>query len=181
MRIIGGRYGGRRVQPPKRIPARPTTDIAKEGLFNILNNHLDYEEIKMLDLFGGTGCISYEFASRGCPDITLIELDGRSIKFIQATASTFEFPIRVLKMDVFRFMETTHETFDFIFAGPPYALSNLREIPDIVQTQGLLKPDGWFIMEHNPNHNFDEHAHFFRKRNYGSTIFSFFSHEKQEK
>ncbi len=129
----------------------------------------------MLDLFGGTGCISYEFASRGCPDITLVELDSKSIRFINETAKSFDFPIKVLKTDVFRFIESTHEKFDFIFAGPPYALNRLRDIPDLVDSKGLLTPEGWFIMEHNPNHNFDEHPRFFRKRNYGSTIFSFFN------
>lgn len=177
MRIVGGKNSGFKFEPPKNIPARPTTDIAKEGLFNILNNTFDFSNLKILDLFGGTGSISYEFASRGCPDITLVELDKRSLFFIEQTIERLEFPIKAIKSDVFKFMATCTEQYDLIFAGPPYPLPNLHTLPDLIFSYDLLKPDSWFILEHNPNHNFDQHARFLQKRNYGTTIFSIFESE----
>ncbi len=181
MRIIGGKHGGRRITPPRRIPARPTTDIAKEGLFNILNNYIDFEEVKFLDLFGGTGCISYEFASRGCEDITLIELDVKSLRFIKETSDKLNMNINALRMNVFKYIDICKDSYDMIFAGPPYALKNLPEIPDLIFSKGLLKKGGTFIMEHNPNHNFEDHPNFEKKRNYGSTIFAFFKNIETDK
>ncbi len=179
MRIIGGKNKGYRFTPPRRTPARPTTDIAKEGLFNILNNVYDLTNVKYLDLFGGTGSISYEFASRGCTDITLVEKDRGNILFIQKISQELGFPIQALRMDVFKFVEKSNEKYDIIFAGPPYPLPNLNTIPDLVFKYELLGPEAWLILEHNPNHNFDDHPRFLRKRNYGSTIFSIFE-EKPE-
>ncbi len=180
MRIIGGEHRGFRFTPPKKTPARPTTDIAKEGLFNILNNRYYFDEVKFLDIFGGTGSISYEFASRGCLDITLVEIDRKNIAFINEIAQKLEMPITALRMDVFKFIEQCNEQYDLIFAGPPYPLKTLATIPDKVLEHNLLKEEGRLIMEHNPNHNFDEHPHFVEKRNYGTTIFSFFSQAKRE-
>lgn len=174
MRIIGGKHSGYRFTPPNNIPARPTTDIAKESLFNVLNNIFDFENMIALDLFGGTGSISYELASRGCTDITLVELDKRSIDFIQKTTTALLLPITVIKGDVFKYIATAHRQFNFIFAGPPYPLPNLHTIPDQIFQHQLLQPDGWFILEHNPHHNFDNHPKFLQKRNYGTTIFSIF-------
>ncbi len=174
MRIIGGKHKGLRFHPPKNIPARPTTDIAKEGLFNILYNTFNFDSIKVLDLFGGTGSISYELASRGCTDITLVELDKRSLFFIKKTAADMEFNIKPVKADVFKFMDKCTQQFNLIFAGPPYPLPNLDTIPDLVFKNELLTPEGWLVLEHNPKHNFDEHPKFLRKRNYGTTIFSIF-------
>lgn len=174
MRVIGGSLKGRRFQPPAVIPARPTTDFAKEGLFNILINRFDMEDIRFLDLFGGTGSISYEMGSRGCTDLTLVEKDAKLVKFIRHQAEEFGLPIQVQPMDVFAYIAATKNTYHLIFAGPPYPLPNLDEIPDQVFSHGLLAPEGWLVLEHNPNHNFDDHPRFMRKRNYGTTIFSIF-------
>lgn len=179
MRIISGAKKGLRFNPPSNIPTRPTTDFAKEGLFNLLNNYYNFENIKFLDLFGGTGSISYEFASRGCTDITNIEKFPKCANFIKKTAEEMEFKgFQSLCMDVFSYIKTCSQTYDIIFAGPPYALENLNAIPDIVIEKKLIEGSGWFIMEHNPNHNFDLHPNFHMKRNYGDTIFSIFINEK---
>jgi 16S rRNA (guanine(966)-N(2))-methyltransferase RsmD len=181
MRIIGGKLKGIRFQPPQNIPTRPTTDFAKEGLFNIINNSFNFENIKVLDLFGGTGSISYEFASRGCDDITTIEIFPKCAAFIKKTASEHKLTgIKVLQMDVFDFMQNCHQQFDVIFAGPPYPLENLATIPDLVFQYNLVEGEGWFILEHNPNHNFDDHPHFMKSRNYGTTIFSVFGNERRK-
>lgn len=175
MRIIGGNLKAIRFSPPKNIPTRPTTDFAKEGLFNTLNNVFNFDKIRVLDLFGGTGSISYEFASRGCKDITTVEIFPKCADFIKKTATEHNLSaIKVLKMDVFDFIKTSHQQFDFIFAGPPYPLPTLNTIPDLIFEFDLLEGKGWFIMEHNPNHNFEKHPHFFKSKNYGTTIFSIF-------
>ena len=174
MRIIGGTHKGLKFTPPKNIPARPTTDIAKEGLFNIINNNFYFDSLKALDLFGGTGSISYELASRGCSDITTVELDKRSVAFIQKTTKFMDFPINIIRLDVFKFIKKTTDKYDFIFAGPPYPLSNLDTIPDLIFEKELLAPNGWLVLEHNPHHNFDKHPYFIRQRNYGTTIFTIF-------
>jgi len=175
MRIIGGKNKGHKFYPPKKKPARPTTNIAKEGLFNILNNNFYFEDVVYLDLFGGTGSISYEMASRGCENITLIERHYPNINFIKETASKLDFKITALKMDVFKFIKTTNLKFDLIFAGPPYPLKNIPDLPELVLEFGLLKDeDSWFVLEHNPDHSFEAHSNFLRVKNYGSTIFSFF-------
>ena len=177
MRIISGKFKGRRFHPPAdNWPTRPTTDFAKEGLFNILQNHLDFEELKVLDLFGGTGNHSYEFISRGCVDVTYVDKFRGCVKFVNQTAEKLEIQsfIKIVQSDVFKFMERTPEKFDYIFAGPPYPLPTLDTIPGKIFEHGLLKPGGWFVMEHNPNHDFEDEPHFFQVRNYGKTLFSFF-------
>ncbi|MGB1241616.1 MAG: RsmD family RNA methyltransferase [Chitinophagales bacterium] len=174
MRIIGGKHKGYRFTPPKKTPARPTTDRAKEALFNILYNTFDFEYTKVLDLFGGTGSLSYEFASRGCKDITLVEIDKGNIRFIHRIVEKLEFPIRIVQLDVFKFMRTNPLQYDLIFAGPPYPLPNLDSIPDKIFEHNVIAPEGWLVLEHNPKHNFDDHPHFLEKRNYGTTIFSIF-------
>ncbi len=177
MRIIGGHFKGRKFYPPaKNWPTRPTTDFAKEGLFNILANHLDFESLKVLDLFGGTGSHSYEFISRGCRDVTYVDKFGPAVRFVQQTAQTLEMTgaIRIVKADVFKFARHCDDQFDYIFAGPPYPLPNIPEIPDLIFAEGLLVPGGWLVLEHNPRHEFQDHPHFLQVRNYGTTIFSFF-------
>jgi len=174
MRIVGGNNRGYRFTPPKKTPARPTTDIAKEGLFNILNNRYYFDDVKFLDLFGGTGSISFEFASRGCEDITNVEIDRKNVEFIKEISEKLSFPIEVIRMDVFKYIETSTQQFDLIFAGPPYPLKTLNTIPDKVIDNKLLRAEGRLIMEHNPNHNFEKHPNFVESRNYGSTIFAFF-------
>lgn len=178
MRIIGGQFKGHRFSPPRKTPARPTTDIAKEGLFNIINNNFDFEEINFLDLFGGTGSISYEFASRGCKDITLVEIDRGNINFIKQMSEKLDLPIETCRIDVFKYIKTCDRQFDLIFAGPPYPLKTLPTIPDKVLEFNLLKDEGVLIMEHNPNHDFSKHKNFIHSRNYGSTIFAFFRSNK---
>ncbi|MFZ1526213.1 MAG: RsmD family RNA methyltransferase [Saprospiraceae bacterium] len=177
MRIIGGFFKGRRFIPPaKNWPTRPTTDFAKEGLFNILNNKIDFEEVIMLDLFGGTGNHSYEFISRGCTNVTYVDKFQGCIDFVQKTAGELkiEDKIKIIRSDVFRFLQSNIRQFDYIFAGPPYPLPNLNTIPDVIFQTETLAPDGLFVMEHNPNHDFKSHNRFVEARNYGTTIFSFF-------
>ena len=176
MRIISGIHGGRRISPPAKMPCtRPTTDIAKEGLFNILQNNLEIDELKVLDLFGGTGCISYELASRGAPDITIVEKDTKMYDFIKKTSAELGFEnFTVVKSDVFRFIESTTQQYNFIFAGPPYALATIDELPIKVFEKHLLKPGGWFVLEHTPRNNYKKFEQYKTERNYGTTIFSIF-------
>lgn len=176
MRIVGGSFGGRRFSPPARIPARPTTEVAKEGLFNMLNNIIDLEGVKTLDIFGGTGSISYELASRGATDLTLIERDPTTIDFIKKTVKELgiEDMLRVIRGDVFKFIKTCTEQYNFIFAGPPYALVNIDDLPLLVFEKQLLLPDGIFVLEHTPRNDYQKHPNFFRMKNYGTTVFSFF-------
>lgn len=179
MRIIGGKFKGRRFYPPAdKWPTRPTTDFAKEGLFNMLNNRLDFEQTVMLDLFGGTGNHSYEFISRGCTDVTYVDKFPACVLFVKKIAQDLGITdhIRIVKADVFRFVESSTRQYDYIFAGPPYALPLIDQIPDLIFKYGLLKEDGLFVMEHNPNHSFRQNGHFLEERNYGTTIFSFFAH-----
>jgi 16S rRNA (guanine966-N2)-methyltransferase len=176
MRIIGGELGGRRVHPPAKMPhTRPTTDIAKEGLFNILENNMDLSALRTLDLFGGTGSISYELASRGVRDLTVVEKDPAMFAFIQKSAAELGLEnYKVVRMDVFRFMDQCKETFDLIFAGPPYALSNIDDLPKIVVGKKLLNDKGWFVLEHTPRNNYEGYPLFVTQRNYGTTVFSIF-------
>ena len=153
----------------------PTTDIAKEGLFNIIQNNLDFENIKTLDLFGGTGSISYELASRGAKDLTVIEKDLAMYEFIKNQSQQLRIEnFKVIKMDVFKFLEQCNETFDFIFAGPPYALQNIDELPVLIEQKKLLNQQGWFVLEHTPRNEFSNYSMFLKQRNYGTTIFSIF-------
>lgn len=182
MRIISGDLGGRKINPPSKMPyTRPTTDIAKEGLFNILQNNLDFEELKTLDLFGGTGSISYELASRGVQDLTVVEKDTQMFSFIKKTAEALGLKnFNVVKSDVFRFIENCTEQFDFIFAGPPYALQTIDDLPGLVFEKKLLKQGGWFILEHTPRNNYETFPFFKSARNYGTTVFSIFVNEPKD-
>jgi len=158
---------------------RPTTDIAKEGLFNILENNLVIEGMKTLDMFGGTGSISYELASRGATDITIIEKDHTMYEFIKKTSEAFGLTqFKVIKTDVFRFLKHCTEQFDFIFAGPPYALINIDDIPKLVVERNLLKNNGWFVLEHTPRNHYEGYPLFVSQRNYGTTVFSIFVNKK---
>jgi len=177
MRIISGKYGGRRLKPPANMPhTRPTTDVAKEGLFNILQNRISLDDIKTLDLFGGTGAITYELASRGASDITIVEKDGVMHDFIKKNISLLGIEnAKVLKMDIFNFLATCVEEYDFIFAGPPYALGNIDDIPSIIIEKKLIADGGFFVLEHTPRNIYENTAGFSFARNYGTTIFSFFT------
>ncbi|HFA48101.1 MAG TPA: methyltransferase domain-containing protein [Bacteroidetes bacterium] len=177
MRIVSGQFKGRRFHPPAdKWPTRPTTDFAKEGLFNILANQLDFAGLKVLDLFAGTGNLSYEFISRGCTDLTYVERFRGCVKFAEQTAKTLDIEplIKIVRSDVFKFIKRTPEQFDFIFADPPYDLPSIDTIPDLVFEHQLLKENGWFVLEHGPKNDYQEHPHFVHKRKYGHTVFSFF-------
>jgi 16S rRNA (guanine(966)-N(2))-methyltransferase RsmD len=176
MRIIGGEHGGRKINPPSKMPhTRPTTDIAKEGLFNIIENNLDISTLKSLDLFGGTGSISYELASRGATDLTVVEKDPAMYEYIKKKAHELAFEnFKVIKTDVFRFIQQCHEKFDFIFAGPPYALANIDDIPKLIFEKQLLNPKGWLVLEHTPRNDYKNFPFYATERNYGTTIFSIF-------
>ena len=175
MRIISGKYKGRTIPVRKNFPSRPTTDFAKENIFNVLSNQFYFEDISVLDLFAGTGSISYEFASRGCRKVVSIERDYQSFYFIRSTASELNIPaVKVIKTDVFRYLENCDEQFDVIFADPPYDLKSLDEIPEKVLKTNILKKGGWFILEHGKNHQFNNNQHLFNKRVYGSVHFSIF-------
>lgn len=176
MRIISGKYKGRRINPPAKMPyTRPTTDIAKEGLFNIIINNLDIPSLKTLDLFGGTGSISYELASRGAEELTIVEKDPAMFNFIQTNIASLGIDnMKAIKMDVFTFLKQANEKYDFIFAGPPYALKNIEDLPELIFGNELLETEGWFVLEHTPVNDFSEHPFFRTKRNYGTTVFSIF-------
>lgn len=175
MRIISGKFGGRSFQPPANMPyTRPTTDIAKEGLFNIIQNNIEIEGIKTLDLFGGTGSITYELASRGAADQTIVEKDTQMSSFISTMCKKLDIDVKLVKMDVFRFIEQCNEQFDFIFAGPPYALGTIDELPKLIVEKKLLKEGGWFVLEHTPRNSYKNYPLFKAERNYGTTVFSIF-------
>jgi len=175
MRIIAGELGGRRFNPPSKMPyTRPTTDIAKEGLFNILENNLELSEVKTLDLFGGTGSISYELASRGATDLTVVEKDVAMYEFIKKTSKELGIHLKLMKMDVFRFIDQCSEKFDLIFAGPPYALENIDDLPKKIFEKKLLNSKGWFVLEHTPRNDYKSFPFYKTERNYGTTVFSIF-------
>jgi len=181
MRIISGTLGGRRIQPPANMPhTRPTTDIAREGLFNVLQNRLDFSGLKTLDLFGGTGCISYELASRGVPDLTIVEKDPHMFSFIKKTAEQLGISsLHAVRSEVFRFINQCQDQFDFIFAGPPYALETIDDLPRRIFEKELLLPGGWFVLEHTPRNHYEDFPNFNFSKNYGTTIFSIFIKEEK--
>jgi len=177
MRIIGGQFKGHRFNPPaKNWPTRPTTDISKEGLYNILSNKVDFEEVKFLDLFGGTGSHCYECISRGCTDATYVDKFQGCINFVKMMRAKLKIEdfLDIRKMNVFSFIKRCEEQYDYIFAGPPYPLKNIPEIPDLILAQNMLTKDGLLVLEHNPNVNLNNHPNLDDQRNYGQTIFSFF-------
>ena len=176
MRIISGKYKGRRIFPPKGLPVRPTTDMSKEALFNVLNNHFSFEGLKILDLFSGTGNISFEFASRGSTPITSVDSDFGCIKFIKQVANEYDFNIAATKSDVFTFLERCKTSYDIIFADPPYALdqATFDKIVLLVFEKELLNQDGMMVIEHSKYTKLDHLTHFSFQKSYGGSIFSFF-------
>jgi 16S rRNA (guanine966-N2)-methyltransferase len=176
LRIISGTFKGRHIHTPKNLPVRPTTDYAKSGLFNIIHNNFEVDTLKVLDLFAGTGNISYEFVSRGCPNITCVDMNFQCIRFIQESLKTMQAPIaKVIKYDVFKFLKVCNETYDFIFADPPYDLEEARALPDLIFEKKLLNKDGWFVLEHSSELHFTGHHFFKSERDYGKVAFSIFS------
>ncbi len=181
MRIIGGEHGGRKFNPPNEMPhTRPTTDIAREGLFNVLQHNLDFGKIKSLDLFGGTGSISYELASRGVADLTIVEKDNTMYEFIKKTSTALRIEnMKAVKMDVFKFINQCTDKFDFIFAGPPYALTTIDDLPKMIFEKQLLKKDGWFVLEHTPRNDYKLFPFYKSEKNYGTTVFSTFVESRE--
>ena len=175
MRIITGKYKGRHFDIPKSFKARPTTDFAKENIFNVLIQYIDFEGATALDLFSGTGSISLELISRGCDHVISIEQDRDHHRFIQECLKKLDTQVCVpIRGDVFRFIKSCKQSFDFIFADPPYALKELPTIPTLIFEKGLLKEDGIFVFEHGKDHDFSDDPHFVEHRNYGSVNFSIF-------
>lgn len=175
MRIIGGKYKGRIINPLPGLKARPTTDLARESLFNILNNRIDFESVNVLDLFSGTGSVAFEFASRGAEAVHLVEKDSKHIAGIRRVIESIGFTnIKPIHIDVKAYLKTCRFKYDIVFADPPYDLEWLRDIPDLVIGAGILKEDGFFILEHPRSMNFKGQKEFFEHRNYGSVNFSFF-------
>jgi 16S rRNA (guanine(966)-N(2))-methyltransferase RsmD len=175
MRIITGKYKGRHFDIPRTFKARPTTDYAKENIFNVLNGYIDLDVAEALDLFSGTGSITLELLSRGCSHVTSIELDRDHHRFIcdcvKKLGTEACLPLRA---DVFRFVKSCRQQYDIVFADPPYALKELPQIPDLVFERALLKPDGILVFEHGKNHDFSQHPRFVEHREYGSVNFSLF-------
>ncbi len=175
MRIITGILKGRRLNPMDNLPVRPTTDMAREGLFNILNNILEYDEVTVLDLFSGTGAVSFEFISRGVKEVTSIEINSKCTDFIKRSAQQFGVNnLRVVRADVFDLLKRAYQKFDVIFADPPYQLDELPSLPDLVFEKQILADNGIFILEHSKEHMFEEHPYFWQHRKYGKVNFTFF-------
>ena len=175
MRIITGKYKGRHFEVPRSFKARPTTDFAKENIFNVLRAYVDFEQTSALDLFGGTGSISLELLSRGCRRVVTVEKDRQHHAFIAQCARKLGDAAWVpLCGDALRFVERGHEPFDLIFADPPYALKELPQIPDLIFQKELLAPEGVFVFEHGKDHDFASHPRFVEHRSYGSVNFSIF-------
>jgi 16S rRNA (guanine966-N2)-methyltransferase len=182
MRIISGKYKGRRISPPKNLPVRPTTDMSKEALFNVLNNHFNFSELKVLELFAGTGSISYEFASRGCTPILCVDGDMGCVNFIKKTAKEFDFDITALKSDVLKFLEKHTGNYDIIFADPPYGMEQkeFEKIIELIFENELLDEEGMLVVEHSKYTNLDQMANFSFQKSYGGSVFSFFEFESED-
>ncbi len=175
MRIIGGKLKGKVILPPAGYQARPTTDFAKEGLFNILDNEYEFEDLKVLDLFGGTGSIAFEFASRGAARVYCVEMTRENASFIKTEAQRLGLSnVTMVRDNVFDFLPICRERFDLVFADPPYALEGLEKLPDLVFAVDILYPERYFILEHGDEHSFVNHPRFVKERHYGRVHFSFF-------
>ncbi|MEP1488466.1 MAG: 16S rRNA (guanine(966)-N(2))-methyltransferase RsmD [Algibacter sp.] len=176
MRIISGLYKSRKIVAPKNLPVRPTTDMAKESLFNILNNNFYFDDISVIDLFSGSGNISYEFASRGTEQITCVDQDYGCVKFINKTAEDFDMPLQVIKSDVFKFLEKTKLQAKIIFADPPYnfSIEQFSKIPELVFQNKILLEEGLLIVEHSKHTDLSSLEHFDYSKSYGGNMFSFF-------
>jgi 16S rRNA (guanine966-N2)-methyltransferase len=177
VRIISGEHKGRRIPVPGNFKARPTTDFAKEALFNIIANYFNFQSITVLDLFSGTGSIGYEFASRGAESVDLVEINRRYSDFITKTVQKLGLKqVHIYTSDVFRLMPRIKNKYDIVFADPPYDLNNIPEIPELIFDNNVLLKEGWFILEHGRSQDFSDHAHFKELRKYGSVHFSIFTY-----
>jgi len=182
MRIISGKHKSKRLSAPKKLPVRPTTDMSKEALFNIINNHYYFNQVSVLDVFSGTGNISYEFGSRGTEQITAVDKHYGCVAFIEKTAKELDLPIDVIKSDVYTYLERTKHSYDIIFADPPYDFDekDFHKIADLVYNNNLLEPDGMLIIEHSKHSKLDNHPNFSFDKRYGGSVFSFFENEVAE-
>lgn len=176
MRIVSGTCRGRSIHPPRNFRARPTTDFAKENLFNVIAHHFNLDEVRVLDLFSGTGSISYEFASRGARQVLSVEMDPVHQRFIRQTAGELGLDrIRSVRQNAFTFLKTVSgQSYDIVFADPPYDLEGIDALPDLVLEKGLVAPGGWFVFEHSKGKDFSSHPAFLQHRSYGSVNFSIF-------
>jgi 16S rRNA (guanine(966)-N(2))-methyltransferase RsmD len=175
MRIIGGEWRGRRVHiPSKSWPVRPTTDFAREALFNILDNRLDYETTSALDLFGGTGIHCLELASRGCRDITYVDRHKESVHFMKSISKEWDIPLTAIQSDVLKFVKTAIRQWLYVFADPPYDMKDIEIFPELILDSRILLPEGFFVLEHSSNKKFDHIPGFKEARHYGQSVFSFF-------
>ena len=176
MRIISGKYKGKRLQAPKKLPVRPTTDMAKEGLFNILNHHYIFSQVTLLDLFAGTGNISYDFASRGAEHIVAVDMHYGCVGYIKSIAKDLEFNIETIKSDAYNYLEKVKRKSDIIFADPPYDFSTeqFTKIAELVFKNKLLNEHGTLIIEHSKHTTLDQATNFSHSRKYGGSVFSFF-------
>lgn len=181
MRIISGKYKGKRLTAPKKLPVRPTTDFAKEALFNLLNNHYYFDAISVTDLFSGTGNISYELASRGCEQITAVDSHPGCVQYIAKTSAELDMNIRTVRSDVFKYLERTQTKSDLIFADPPYDLpaEDMLNIADLVFNNELLNEEGMLIIEHSKHTDLSDHPYFSNSRRYGGSVFSFFERPEE--
>jgi len=180
MRIISGYYKGRKLDLPKNLTLRPTTDMAKESLFNVLRNLVDFDDMDALDLFSGTGSISYELASRGAKSVLAVENNGHQVQFIESVIQKLKMEnMRILRMDVFQFFKTNKRSFDLVFADPPYDTPEYETLLELIFSKELLNKNGVFVLEHSKYSSFAEHANFFDHRNYGSVNFSFFKNKEE--
>ena len=175
MRIIGGALKGKTINPPAGYKARPTTDFAREGLFNVLGNEYEFEDLKVLDLFAGTGAVGFEFASRGAARVYSVEMSRENASFIKTEATRLGLGnLTMVRDNVFDFIPVCHEKFDIVFADPPYALEGLETIPDRIFEKDLLYPERYLILEHGDEHSFVNHPRFKKEKVYGRVHFSFF-------
>jgi 16S rRNA (guanine(966)-N(2))-methyltransferase RsmD len=178
MRIIAGSLKGRRLNPPANLPVRPTTDMARESLFDILNNYVEYEECSVMDLFAGTGAVSLEFVSRGVKDVTSVEINNQCVDFIKQSALRLGVSnIHVVRADTFDLLKRAYKKFDIIFADPPYSCEGLPQLPNLVFEKELLNDNGIFVLEHPKEHDFAQHPHFWQHRAYGKVNFTFFAQQ----
>lgn len=182
MRIISGKHKGRRIVAPKKLPVRPTTDMAKEALFNIINNYFNFSDLKVLELFAGTGNIGYEFGSRGNISVIAVDADFGCVNFIKKTATELELDITAIKSDVFSYLDRCNSSFDIIFADPPYDLSqdNFEKIAIQIFDKGIIEEEGMLIIEHSKHTKLNHLSNFSFAKNYGGTVFSFFEFESND-
>jgi 16S rRNA (guanine966-N2)-methyltransferase len=178
MRIISGKYRSKQIHPPSNLPVRPTTDFAREGLFNVLNNLVDFESISVLDLFSGTGCISYEFISRGCHDIVAVDINKKCTDFIERTGNLLDpDSLVVVRRDVFSYLKSPDGSFDLVFADPPYDMEGIELLPGMIVGSSILKEEGIFILEHSGKIDLSGSKGFYQQRRYGNVNFSLFRQE----